>query len=62
MINYYIPTSMCLAKIKIQLILLFSLFLLLFMNPTTLFGTIHKSYCTISTNFYFIYSIFKKSF
>ena len=43
MINHYIPTSMCLAKIKIQLILLFSLFLLLFMNPTTLFGTIHIS-------------------
>ena len=62
MINHYIPTSMCLAKIKIQLILLFSLFLLLFMNPTTLFGTIHKFYCTISINFYFIYSTFKKSF
>jgi len=35
-----------------QLILLFSLFLLLFVSPTALFGTIHGFYCTISTNFY----------
>ena len=62
MINHYIPTSVCLAKIKIQLILLFSLFLLLFINLTALFGTIHKSYCTISANFYFIYSTFNKKF
>ena len=34
-----------------QLILLFCLFLVLFMGPTTLFGTIHGSHCTISTNF-----------
>ena len=30
-----------------QLILLFSLFLLLFMSSTALFGTIHESHCTI---------------
>ena len=35
-----------------QLILLFSLFLLLFMGPTTLFVTIHGSHYTISANFY----------
>ena len=35
-----------------QLILLFSLFSLLFMGPTAFFGTIHGSYCIISTNFY----------
>ena len=35
-----------------QLILLFSLFLLLFMSPTALFGTIYESHCTISANFY----------
>ena len=39
--------SMCLTKI----ILLFSLFLLLFMGPTALFGIIHGSYCIISANF-----------
>ena len=35
-----------------QFILLFSLFLLLFMGPTTLFDTIHESHDTITTNFY----------
>ena len=35
-----------------QLILLFSLFLLLFMSPTALFCTIHEPYCVISANFY----------
>ena len=35
-----------------QLILLFNLFLLLFMDFIVLFGTIHRSYCTILTNFY----------
>ena len=34
-----------------QFILLFNLFLLLFMGPITLFGTIYGSHCTISTNF-----------
>ena len=33
-----------------QLILLFNLFFVLFIGPTTLFGTIHRSHCTISTN------------
>ena len=31
--------------------LLFSLFLLLFMSPITLFGTIYGFHCTISANF-----------
>ena len=35
-----------------QLILLFSLFLLLFMVPLHFFATIHRSYYTISVNFY----------
>ena len=34
-------------SLKSQLILLFSLFLLLFIDPTALFGTIHRSHCTI---------------
>ena len=34
-----------------KLILLFTLFLLLFMGPTILFDIIHGSHCTISTNF-----------
>ena len=40
------------SKLKSQLILPFNLFLLLFMGLTTLFSTIHGSYCIISTNFY----------
>ena len=35
-----------------QLILLFSLFLLLFMGFTELFDTIHESHYTILANFY----------
>ena len=35
-----------------QLILLFSLFLLLFLGFITLFDTIHGSHCTITANFY----------
>ena len=38
--------------LKIKIILLFSLFLLLFMGPTILFRIIHEVYYTISTNFY----------
>ena len=34
-----------------QLFLLFSLFLLLFMGPIALFGTIHRSHYTILANF-----------
>ena len=40
-------------KLKSQFILLFSLFLLLFIDPITLVSTIHESYCTILRNFYF---------
>ena len=35
------------SSLKSQLILLFSLFLLLSMDPTVLFGTIHRSHCTV---------------
>jgi len=40
-----------------QLILLFSLFFLLFMDFTALFGTIHGSHSTISANFYFLSTV-----
>ena len=43
-----------------QLILLFSLFLLLFIGLMTLFGTIHKSHYIISANFYFYLQYFHK--
>ena len=46
-------------KLKSQLILLFNLFLLLFMDLTVLFGTIYGSYCTISVNFYFYLQYFQ---
>jgi len=32
------------------------------MGFTILFDTIHRSCCTISTNFYFIYTIFSNKF
>ena len=35
-----------------KIILLFSLFLLLFISSTILFDTIYRPYCIISTNFY----------
>ena len=43
-----------------QLILLFSLFLLLFMGSTALFSTIHESHCTISANFYLYLQYFQQ--
>ena len=43
-----------------QLILLFSLFLLLFMNFITLFGNISGSYCTILDNFYLYLQYFQQ--
>ena len=43
-----------------QLILLFNLFLLLFIIPTTLFGTIHRYHCTISTNIYLYLQYFQQ--
>ena len=46
-------------KLKSQFILLFSLFLLLFIDPTALFGTIHGSYYTISANFFFYLQYFQ---
>ena len=41
---------------------LFSLFLLLFMDSTILFDTIHESYCTISTNIHESYCIISTNF
>ena len=52
--------SVCLAKIKSQLILLFSLFLLLFMGPIALFGTIHEFHYTILVNFYLYLQYFQQ--
>ena len=43
---------------KIKIILLFSLFLLLFISSTTFFSNIHGFRCTISTNFYFYLQYF----
>ena len=47
-------------KLKGQLILLFSLFLLLFNGTTVLFSTIQRSYYTISTNFYLYQQYFQQ--
>ena len=47
---------------KFQLICNFSLFLLLFMDLTTLFSTINRFHCTIQLTFTFIYSTFNKKF
>ena len=41
-----------------QIILQFSVFLLLFMGPTALCDTIHGSHYTISTNIYFYLQYF----
>ena len=43
-----------------ELILLFSLFLLLFISPTAFFGTIHGSHCIISLNFYLYLKYFQQ--
>ena len=48
------------SKLKGQFILLFNLFLLLFMDPTILFSTIHVSHYTILTNFYFYLQNFQQ--
>ena len=47
-------------SLKNQLILLFSLFLLLFMGITAHFGIIHESYSTISANFYLYLQYFQQ--
>ena len=45
--------GVCLAKIIAYVVSVWQrLFLLLFMGHTTLFGTIRRSHCTISTSFY----------
>ena len=43
-----------------QLILLLNLFLLLFMSPIALFGTIYRSHYPISTNFYLYLQYFQQ--
>ena len=45
---------------KMKIILLFSLFLLLFMGPTAFFGTIYGPHCTISVKFYFYLQYFQQ--
>ena len=45
-------------ELKIKIISLFSLVLLLFIGPTTFFGTIYKPHCIILTNFYFYLQYF----
>ena len=47
-------------KLKSQRILLFSLFLILFIDLTVLFGTIHGFQCTISTNLYIYLQYFQQ--
>ena len=47
-------------RIKIKIILLFSLFLLLFIDLTTHFDISHKPHCTISTNFYIYLQYFQQ--
>ena len=47
---------------KIKIILLFSLFFLLFMGPTTFFGIIHGSTLLFQLTFTFIYSTFNNKF
>ena len=48
------------SKLKSQLILLFNLFLLLFMNLTVFFGTIYGFIILFQLTFTFICSIFSK--
>ena len=48
------------SSLKNQLILLFNLFFLLFMNPTALFDTIYGFRCTISANFYLYLQYFQQ--
>ena len=43
-----------------QLILVFSLFLILFISPTVLFGTIYEFHYTISANFYLYLQYFQQ--
>ena len=45
---------------KIKIILLFSLFFLLFMGLTALFGTIYGSHYIISIKFYFYLQYFQQ--
>ena len=47
-------------KLKSQFTLLFSSFLVLFMNLTVLFGTIHEFQCTISANLYIYLQYFQQ--
>jgi len=54
------PTKLSLGMYYFcQLILLFSLFFLLFIDLTALFGTIHGLHCTILAKFYFYLQYFQ---
>ena len=58
--SQFVIISVRLAWMKFaQLILLFSLFLLLFMDFTTLFDIIYESYYTISASFYLYLQYFQ---
>ena len=62
MLSFYLSVSSCVFGLrwKIKIILLFSLFLLLFMGSIALFGTIHEPHCIISTNFYLYLQYFQQ--
>ena len=49
-------------ELKIKIISLLSLFLLLFMEPTVLFDTIHEPTVLFQLTFTFIYNIFNNNF
>ena len=51
---------MIVASVLLALIIFTSLFSILFISFTALFGTIHGFYCTISANFYFYLQYFQQ--
>ena len=62
-LNHLTPTKYAFGlKWKITIILLFSLFLLLFMGSTMLFGTIMGSTVLFQLTFTFIYNTFSNNF
>ena len=61
--QYYIERfSAYLSSLILPTYFTIQLIFLTIHESTTLFGTIHGSHYTISTNFYFIYTIFSKKF
>ena len=51
--------SVCLAKVIFINLFYYSAYFL-YIDPTAFFGTIHRSTCTISTNFYFYLQYFQQ--